>query len=151
MNQVVYRPQYTNRYRNDHSLGNLHRSISRIFDDRLFPAVATKATEWAPRVDIQEEAESYTLKADLPGVENKNIEITLDKNVLTIEGKRESEEQSDDKGFSRRERFSGAFVRKFTLPETADGENIRAQNSNGVLTLTIPKTAQNQPRKIELS
>ena len=147
MNQVVYRPNY----RNDHSFGNLHRSISRIFDDRLFPAVATESAEWAPRVDISELEDSYVVKADLPGVEDKDIEITLDKRVLTIKGQRHVEESSDDKGYTRRERFTGSFVRKFTLPETADGQNITAQNKNGVLTLTIAKTVESQPRKIELS
>lgn len=147
MNQVVYRPNY----RNEHPFGNLHRSISRIFDDRLFPAVATDAAEWAPRVDIFDEENSYVLKADLPGVDAKDIEITLDKNVLTIKGERQTEEASESLGVTRRERFTGAFVRKFTLPDTADGQNISATNSNGVLTLTIAKRVESQPRRIEIS
>ena len=147
MNQVVYRPTY----RNEHPFGNLHRSISRIFDDRLFPTVATETAEWAPRVDISEVENSYVLKADLPGVEDKDIEITLDKRVLTIKGQRLADQETEQKGYSRKERFTGAFVRKFTIPETADGQNITAENSNGVLTLTIPKTVESQPRKIELS
>lgn len=147
MNQVVYRPTY----RKEHPFNNLHRNISRIFDDRLFPTVASEASEWAPRVDIHEEENAYLLRADLPGVEDKDIEITLDKNVLIVKGERTTEEQTDTKAFTRRERFTGSFIRKFTLPETADGQAITAQNSNGVLTLTIPKTAQSQPRKIELS
>lgn len=147
MNQVVYRPNY----RNEHPFGNLHRSISRIFDDRLFPAVATDAAEWAPRVDIFDEENSYVLKADLPGVDAKDIEITLDKNVLTIKGERQAEQASESQGVTRRERFTGAFVRKFTLPDTADGQNISATNSNGVLTLTIAKRVESQPRRIEIS
>jgi HSP20 family protein len=147
MNQVVYRPNFSN----DHPFGNLHRSISRIFDDRMFPAVATDAAEWAPRVDIHEEQDSYVLHVDLPGVEAKDIEVTLDKNVLTIKGERNSQNTSEEKGFTRRERFSGSFVRKFTLPETADGQNISAANSNGVLTLTIGKKVESQPRRIEVS
>lgn len=147
MNQVVYRPNY----RNEHPFGNLHRSISRIFDDRLFPAVATETAEWAPRVDIHEEENSYVLKADLPGVDVKDIEITLDKNVLTIKGERAVEQTNEGQGFTRRERFSGAFIRKFTLPETADGQNISATNANGVLTLTIAKRVESQPRRIEIS
>lgn len=147
MNQVVYRPNY----RTEHPFGNLHRSISRIFDDRLFPAVATEAAEWAPRVDIVEEENAYVLRADLPGVDANDIEITLDKNVLTIKGERASDETSEGQGFTRRERFTGSFVRKFTLPETADGDNISGSNANGVLTLTIAKRVEVQPRRIAIS
>ncbi len=147
MSKVLYRPNY----RNDHAFGNLHRSISRIFDDGLFPAVAAEASEWAPRVDIHEEENAYVLSADLPGVNDKDIEITLDKNVLTIKGERTASETTEGKSFTRRERFTGKFVRKFSLPDTADGQNITAQNTNGELTLTIPKTVQSQPRRIELS
>ena len=147
MSQVLYRPKY----RSDRSLNNLHRSISNIFDERLFPSVATESTEWAPRVDILEEENHYLLKADLPGVDDKDLEITLDKNVLTIKGQRSAEVETETKSVTRRERFTGEFVRKFTLPETANGQAITAQNTHGVLTLTIPKREESQPRKIELS
>ncbi len=147
MNQVVYRPNY----RNEHPFGNLHRSISRIFDDRLFPAVASETAEWAPRVDIFEEENSYVLKADLPGVDAKDIEVTLDKNVLTIKGTRQTDQATESQGVTRRERFTGSFERKFSLPETADAQNISATNNNGVLTLTIAKRVESQPRRIEIS
>jgi len=137
-------------------MDNLHRSISKIFDDQAFAPVTTDDANWAPRVDICEAEQGYTLQIDLPGVEDKDIEITLDKNILTIAGQRSSDvlaadDSSAEPEFRRRERFTGTFARKFALPDTADGANITAKHINGVLSLHIPKTQESKPRTISLT
>tara|TARA_R110002072_G_scaffold36524_2_gene107510 strand:+ start:52447 stop:52899 length:453 start_codon:yes stop_codon:yes gene_type:complete len=146
MSNVVYRPTTA-------PFGGLHRNLSRIFDDRFFPvseATSYDATDWVPRVDIFEEENSFIVTADVPGVDASAIEITLDKNILTIKGSRNSDSASDVDGYKRRERFTGNFVRQFTLPDTADSNNITAKSNNGVLVVTIPKTVESQPRSIQV-
>jgi HSP20 family protein len=119
--------------------------------DRALGEVADGATvSWIPRVDIHEEDERFVVVADLPGVEGKDIEITAEKDVLTIKGERRVEKKSSKDGFERVERASGSFLRRFTLPETADAEAIKATHVNGVLEVTIPKRPQEQPRRISV-
>ena len=119
--------------------------------DRALGEVADSATvSWIPRVDIHEEDQRFIVVADLPGVEGKDIEITAEKDVLTIKGERRAEKKSSKDGFERVERASGSFLRRFTLPETADAEAIKATHVNGVLEVTIPKRPQEQPRRISV-
>ena len=117
--------------------------------DRALGETADGASvSWIPHVDIHEEAERFVVAADLPGVDGKDIEITADKGVLTIKGERRSEKKSSADGFERVERASGSFLRRFTLPESADAEAIKATHVNGVLEVAIPKRPQEQPRRI---
>jgi HSP20 family protein len=108
------------------------------------------SVSWIPHVDIHEEAERFVVLADVPGVAGKDIEITADKGVLTIKGERRSEKKSTEDGFERVERASGTFLRRFTLPESADAEAIKASHADGVLEVTIPKRPQEQPRRISV-
>ena len=103
---------------------------------------------WIPHVDIREEAERFVVAADVPGVEPKDIEITADKGVLTVRGERSSQKNAAADGYERVERATGTFLRRFTLPESADAEAIKATHVNGVLELSIPKRPQEQPRRI---
>ena len=105
---------------------------------------------WIPQVDVREEAERFVVTADLPGVEGKDIEVTAEKGVLTVRGERRSEKKTENDGYTRTERASGTFLRRFTLPETADAEAIKATHVNGVLELSIPKRPQAQPRRISV-
>ncbi len=134
MNVVRFEP----RYRPAGMLGHLYNRD---------PAAAS---DWRPAVDIREEDECYLLTADLPGVNPDNIEITLDDSVLTIKGSRASVDDETAEGYRRTERISGSFLRRFTLPDTANGEEIDARTSNGVLEVSIAKQARLQPRKIEV-
>jgi HSP20 family protein len=109
-----------------------------------------RAVAWIPSVDVREEDDRYVVHADLPGVDAKDIEITAEKGVLTLRGERKSETKSEGKGFERVERVAGTFLRRFTLPETANAEGISAKHVNGVLEVTIPKQAQVQPRRISV-
>jgi HSP20 family protein len=99
-------------------------------------------------VDIHEEANQFVLNVDLPGVDPKAVEITSDQGVLTIRGQREDSRKESREGFRRIERINGEFQRRFSLPESADAQNIKAKVANGVLEVSIPKLAQVQPHRI---
>jgi HSP20 family protein len=114
-------------------------------------APAQQAVAWIPRVDIYEEAERFVVLADVPGVEAKDIDITAENGVLTIRGERHTEKNAAEKsGYERIERTSGSFLRRFTLPESANTETIKAKQTNGVLEVSIPKHPQVQPRRISV-
>lgn len=116
-----------------------------------FFADAGAATEWTPRVDVREEDTRYVLVADVPGVELADIEISTEKNLLTLKGERKSETKTDNAKLTRIERSHGAFARSFTLPESVDTDAITASAKNGVLEIAIPKKPQAAPRKIEIA
>jgi HSP20 family protein len=119
-------------------------------DRALGDSLEGASVSWIPHVDIHEEAERFVVVADLPGVDSKDLEITTDKGVLTVKGERRSEKKASQDGFERVERASGSFLRRFTLPESADVEQIKATHVNGVLELSIPKRPQEQPRRISV-
>lgn len=108
------------------------------------------ASAWAPRVDVKEEAERFLIRADIPGVDPKDIDVSVEDGVLTISGERKAESREEQDGWSRLERHSGRFHRSFTLPETVDAEGVSAKGTHGVLEISIPKVAKVQPRKIEV-
>jgi HSP20 family protein len=108
------------------------------------------AAEWVPSVDIKEEAERFVIHADVPGVDPKDIEISMEDGVLSLSGERKSETREQEAGWKRQERRTGRFLRRFTLPEGTDAEGISAQGSHGVLEIVIPKIAKVQPRKISV-
>jgi len=108
-------------------------------------------SRWSPAVDIKEEADRFLITADLPGVDPKDIEITMDNGVLSIKGERQSEAREEKEGYKRVERVSGAFYRRFSLPDTADAERIEAKGKDGVLEVILPKHEKVQPRKIQVN
>jgi HSP20 family protein len=108
-------------------------------------------SNWTPAVDIKEESDRYVLEADIPGVNPKDIEVTMDNGVLTIKGERKHEAQQESNGYKRVERSYGSFYRRFSLPDSADPEGITAKGKDGVLEVTIPKHEKVQPRKITVS
>ena len=107
-------------------------------------------TEFQPRFDVKETPSAYVFRADLPGVDDKDIDISLTGNRLTISGKREHEERRDDERYFAYECSYGSFTRAFTLPEGIDADHVEADMKSGVLTLTVPKRPETQPRKIAL-
>lgn len=106
--------------------------------------------DWAPPVDIIEEKDRFVLRADAPGVNPDDIEISMENGVLSIAGSREQEKSEQSEGLRRIERVSGRFYRRFTLPDTADSDNVAARYENGILEVTIPKQAQVLPRRIAI-
>jgi HSP20 family protein len=105
-------------------------------------------SRWRPAVDIKEEEDRFVIYADLPGIDPKDIEITMDQGVLTLKGERSEETKEEREGYKRVERVSGSFYRRFSLPDTADSERIEAKGKNGVLEITLPKHDKVQARKI---
>lgn len=108
-------------------------------------------SQWAPRVDIREESKRFVIQADIPGVDPQQIEVSMDKGILTIKGGRLPEKGDDEGKFTRIERARGAFHRHFALPESADAEQITANGSHGVLEIVLPKKAQATPRRITIN
>lgn len=127
----------------------LEESGTRLPAEADASSVVTSA--WTPAVDIKENPDSYVLVADIPGVDPKNIDITMEGGVLTIRGERKHEETEEREGYRRRERIHGTFYRRFSLPDIADPDKISAKSKNGVLEVTIPKREQAQPRRITVS
>lgn len=105
---------------------------------------------WVPAVDIKEEKQQFVIEADIPGIDPKDVEIYMENNTLTIKGERNLEKKEDQKYYKRVERLHGTFYRRFSLPDTADAENIKASGKNGILQVTIPKKEAAQLRKITI-
>lgn len=133
---------------------DLQGELNRVFDSRLSRSTEANSTgatsDWIPPVDIHEEAKSYVILVDVPGVDPANIEIHMENSVLAIRGERKDTEDENRATLKRQERAKGTFYRRFTLPDTADADRISATSRNGVLQVTIPKHEKVQPRKIKV-
>jgi len=105
---------------------------------------------FTPGFEVFERKDGYVFKADLPGVKQEDLEITLNANRLTVSGKREAEERKEGERFYAYERSFGSFTRSFTLPEGVDAEHVAAELKDGVLTLVVPKKPEVQPKKISI-
>jgi HSP20 family protein len=106
--------------------------------------------EWAPRVDVREEKDRYTVDFELPGLEKENIQVTMENGVLNVTGERQHEADSKDEQTVRRERSYGKFSRCLRFPDDVDSEKIEAGFKNGVLRVAIPKKEEAKPRTIEI-
>jgi len=111
-------------------------------------AAEPRLTEFMPQFEIKETKEAYVFRADLPGIVERDLDVNLAGNRLTIAGKREAEKEDKTEKYYAYERTYVAFTRTFTLPEGADTEHLAADLKNGVLTLVVPKRAEIQPKKI---
>jgi len=107
-------------------------------------------SEWAPRADIKEEKNHYLVSIDIPGVDPKDIKITMEDGMLSISGERQNEEVEKSENYYRCERTMGKFSRRFSLPDTIDGTNIKAKMNQGVLEVVIPKSEKTKPRTIAI-
>jgi HSP20 family protein len=136
-------------------VSQLQNEINRVFGN-LNEAESSSATaEWVPAVDIREFTDRFQLLIDLPGVDAKEVEITLDNGVLSVSGDRREEKDVQSNGQpepqqQRSERRLGRFYRRFILPDTVDADNVNAVGRNGVLEIVIPKHARAQPRRISV-
>ena len=124
--------------------------FEKFFNDGESDASSVVTSQWSPRVDIKEEAERFVIFADLPGVDPKDIEINMDKGMLTIRGERTTEVKSENERFARVERAHGVFHRRFALPDSANPEGISATGRHGVLEISIPKRPETTPRRIQV-
>ena len=138
------------RYEPWNLLNQLHQELERSRDDKSGEgAVAT--AEWAPSVDIKEEVDKFVIHADIPGVKPEDIEVSMEAGVLTVKGEKESEAKTEKEGYKRVERTYGSFYRRFSLPDTADGDAINAKCKHGVLEITIPKREAVKPKRISVA
>jgi HSP20 family protein len=130
----------------------LLNDLGRLYDQRPVNDGSSGATaDWIPAVDVEEYGDKFVIYADVPGVDSKQIEITLEKGLLTLSGERRS--GADQQGIERQrtERARGRFYRRFSLPDTADSEAVSARGNNGVLEIVIPKRPTAQPRRISVN
>ncbi len=128
--------------------------IDRFLDEAFLPTRRqAREDAWAPKVDISEDDGKIVVKADLPGVDEKDVSVKVEDNVLTLTGERKLEKETDEENFHRVERTYGSFARSFTLPETVDTEKISAKYDKGVLNISIPKveTKPKTAKVIEIS
>lgn len=126
------------------------RLFEDFFDDLLAPVQGQPRT-WVPAVDVMEKDGDLILRAELPGLEEKDIDLKLDGNVLTLKGERKYENNENRENYHRVESFYGAFSRSFTLPDSADRDKITADYKNGVLTIKVPQRPEVKPREIQVS
>ena len=133
------------------TLGN---RLSRMFNDVLGGADwgyrDSAAATWVPAVDVLEEADGIRIMAEVPGVKPEDVKISVEGNVLTIQGTKEQVAEEQTERVHRYERTYGVFERTFTLPVTVDAEHIKASYDKGVLTVTLPKVEKAKPRQIQV-
>jgi len=134
------------------------RTRDSIFDD-LFNELYSLPTSFlsksgmdlSPRIDISETDNEYKIEAELPGINQKEIDVKIDNNILTIKGKKEDIKEEKEKNYHLRERYYGAFQRSISLPNNIEPEKIKASFENGVLNISVPKSDKRTPKKIEIS
>lgn len=120
------------------------------FADTMNRLFADVNRPWAPPVDILETENDVVLKADLPDVKIEDIDIRLENGTLTLKGERKFEKDENSKGYHRIERGYGSFARAFTLPDTLEGDNVKADYKNGVLTISLPKKEVAKPKTVKV-
>ena len=127
---------------------DLFEDFDRLFDSFFTDSTFTRTT--APRVDIKGNDEDYVLVAELPGLAEKDVEVKVEDNLLTISSKSKEDKEEERNGYILRERRHSSFSRSFVLPKDVDREKIEAGFSNGLLTLHLGKTAETKPKMIEV-
>ena len=133
-------------------LSTLQDQFNRLFNESFRNQPEESAlTTWAPAVDIYETPNELVVKADLPDVNEKDIDVRVENNLLTIRGERKFEKSVTEENFLRVERAYGAFSRSFSLPNTVNAETIGAEYKNGVLTVTLPKREETKPRQVKVN
>ena len=132
-------------------LNEVSRELGRFYEGQEGSDGSSPATaEWIPAVDVREEQDRYLIEADLPGVRPEDIDVQMERNELTVRGERAGPAREQVPSYRRVERPAGTFHRRFSLPDTADAEGIKARTDNGVLCVEIPKKAETQPRRIKV-
>jgi HSP20 family protein len=137
-----------------HEFSTLQDRMNRLFRESYGPegreeALAT--TSFAPAVDVYEDEHNVTLKIEVPGIDEKDIDVRIENNVLTVHGERKFEKDEKEENFRRVERQYGSFTRTFTLPTTVDAEKVSAHYDKGILKVALPKKAEAKPKQIKVS
>jgi HSP20 family protein len=145
MNSILRRDAFRN-------LSTWQEQVNRLLENTL-PARSDNAalTTWAPAVDIYETENELVLKADLPDINEKDLDVRVENNMLTIHGERKFEQEVKEDNYLRMERTYGSFSRSFSLPNTVNTEAIKAEYKNGVLTVELPKRAESKPKQVKIN
>jgi HSP20 family protein len=134
------------------NLSSLQEQVNRLFDSSFKTGADNSAlTTWAPAVDIYETENELVIKADLPDMEEKDIDVCVENNMLTVRGERKFEESVKEDNYLRVERAYGSFSRSFSLPNTVDTGAIQANYKNGVLKVQLPKRAESKPKQVKIN
>jgi HSP20 family protein len=131
----------------------LREKMNRLFEDTFAARGEEKdlmSSTWTPSVDIYESENDVVLTAELPGIEEKDIEIKIEDNTLTIKGERKLEKETKEENYHRIERAYGTFYRSFTIPHNVDQNKIQAEHENGVLKITMPRKPELKPQKVKI-
>ena len=142
------------RYDPFRDLRTLQEEVNRLFSTNLTRAFDDEGIgrgAWAPSVDIYENKDQIVLEAELPGMKQEDFDLTIENNVITLRGERRFEKTEETDNYHRVERSYGSFTRSFTLPQTVSAEEAKAEYSNGVLRVTLPKREEAKSRRIEIS
>jgi HSP20 family protein len=136
-------------------INSLQNEMNRLFSTFFDAPAAAAGTggsprRWIPAMDLVETDDHFVLRADLPGLSEDDVDLSLEDNVLTLSGERKTEHEERGEGFYRLERAAGTFSRSLTLPEGVDGDAIAATFDKGVLEVRIPKPEQRKPRKLQI-
>lgn len=131
---------------------SLQDDVNRLFDEFFVPGErgGVSGLSFIPSIDISETNEQVKVKADLPGMSEKDIEVTLENNVLTMKGKREEEKETKEENFYSKERVCGAFSRQITLPKKINPDSVKAKFRNGVLEITMDKAQEEKSKQVEI-
>jgi HSP20 family protein len=133
-------------------LATLQNRVNSIFQDYgRGPDELTTTTSFVPAVDVYEDEHKVTLKLEIPGVSQEDVDIRLENNTLTVRGERKFEKEEKEENFHRIERRYGSFARSFTVPYTLDTENVQANFDNGVLKIELSKRAEAKPKQIKVN
>lgn len=134
-------------------LVTLREKMNRLFEEAFTSRGEEKdliASTWTPSVDIYETENALVLTAELPGLDEKDIEIKIEDNTLTLRGERKFEKETKEENYHRLERSYGSFYRSFTLPNYIDQDKIQAEHENGILKITMPKKPELKPKKVKV-
>ncbi len=130
------------------------RGFDRLFREAFSPAFGegeSSTRTWAPPVDIYENGDNLVLKAELPGVDAKDVEIRVEDSTLYLKGERKFEKEVNEQNYHRVERSYGTFTRSFALPNSIDSDRVSAEYKDGILTLTMPKKEEAKPKTIKIN
>lgn len=134
-------------------LATLRERMNRLFEEAYSSRGEEKdmvSSAWNPSVDIYEKENEIVLKAEVPGIDENDIEIKIEDNTITLNGERKFEKETKEENYHRIEQSYGSFYRSFTLPQNINQDKIKAESENGILKITMPKKAELKPKKVKI-
>lgn len=135
-----------------HNLSTLQEQVNRLFDSKFSNhGDSATLTAWVPAVDVYETENELVIKVDLPEIAEKDIDVRVESNMLTVRGERKFEQKVEEENYLRMERSYGTFSRSFSLPNSVDTQAIKAEYTDGVLSVTLPKRAESKPKQVKIN